>query len=165
MGENVLPLLMEVNGLFFTVGNQCSTERRLASMKSKYTTLNFCFSFWAWVACCSSIVPLCGHSNPASDKELESVVTNSDFVPRAAFFAVYVPRDTCLYGDTQLRLCCIPTSKRCELNDCEEKLGNIRLGDGSSDKPMCSNEKAYVFLSEGIVTPIKPERLQRLYVR
>ena len=96
---------------------------------------------------------------------MESARINSDFVPRAAFFAVYVPRDTCLYGNTQLRLCCIPTSKRCELNDYEEKQGNVLIGDGSSDIPMCSNEKAYIFLSEGIVTPIKPERLQRLHVR
>ena len=76
-----------------------------------------------------------------------------------------MPRDTCLYGDTQLRPCCIPISKRCELNDYEEKQGNVLIGYGSSDEPMCSNEKAFVFLSEGIVTPIKPERLQRLHVR
>ena len=100
------------------------------------------------------------HSNPALDKAVESATSNSNFVPRAAFFAVYVPRDTCLHRKTQLRLCCIPTSKRCELNDDEEKLGNILIGDGSSDIPMCSNEKAYVFLSEGIVTPLIPGRLQ-----
>ena len=105
------------------------------------------------------------HSNPALDKAVESATSNSNFVPRAAFFAVYVPRDTCLHRKTQLRLCCIPTSKRCELNDDEEKLGNILIGDGSSDIPMCSNEKAYVFLSEGIVTPLIPGRLQRLHVR
>ena len=83
----------------------------------------------------------------------------------AACFAVYVPIDTRLYGNTQLRLCCIPASKRCELNDCEEKLGNILIGDGSSDIPMCFNQKAYVFLSEGIVTPLNPRRLQRFHVR
>ena len=43
MGENVLPQLMEVNGLFFTVGNQCCCEKRLASMKSKYSTILFQF--------------------------------------------------------------------------------------------------------------------------
>ena len=124
-----------------------------------------CFSFSTWVDWCSSIVPLCGHSNPPSDKALESVITKSDIVGIAAFFAVYVPRDIRLCARTQLRLCCIPTSKRCELNDYEEKHGNIMIGDGSSDRPMCSNDKAFVFLSEGIVTPIKPERLQRLHVR
>ena len=43
MGENVLPQLMEVNGLFFTVRNQCCCEKRLASMKSKHTTILFQF--------------------------------------------------------------------------------------------------------------------------
>ena len=109
--------------------------------------------------------PFGGHSNPTLDNAVESATSHSHFVPRAAFFAVYVPRDTCLHRKTQLRLCCIPTSKRCELNDYEEKLGNILIGDGSSDMPMCSNEKAHVFLSEGIVTPLKPGRLQRLHVR
>ena len=90
---------------------------------------------------------------------------NSNFVPRAALFAVYVPRNTCLYGDTQLRLCCIPTSKRCKLNAEEEELGHVRIGDESSYVPMCSNEKAYVFLSEGIVTPLNPTRLERFHVR
>ena len=109
--------------------------------------------------------PFGGHSNPALDKAVESATSNSNFVPRGAFFAVYVPRDTCLHRKTQLRLCCIPTSKRCKLNAEEEELGNVLIGDGSSDIPMCSNEKAYVFLSEGIVTPLKPGRLQRLHVR
>ena len=84
---------------------------------------------------------------------------------KSAFFAVYVPRSTCLHGDTELRVYCIPTSKRSELIDYEEKQGNIRIGDGSSSIPMYSNEKAYVFLSEGIVTPLKPGRPLRLDVR
>ncbi|XP_015775019.1 PREDICTED: uncharacterized protein LOC107353211 [Acropora digitifera] len=107
-----------------------------------------CQSFWIWVDWCSSMFPFGGHSNPSLDNAVESATSNSNFVPKAAFFAVYVPRDTCLHHKTQLRLCCIPTSKRCELNDYEEKLGNILIGDGSSDIPMCSNEKAYVFISE-----------------
>ena len=49
--------------------------------------------------------------------------------------------------------------------DCEEKLGNILIGDGSSGITMCSNEKAYVFLSEGIVTPLVAERSLGLNVR
>ena len=127
------------------------------------TVLPSCFSFWTLVDCCSSI--LCGHSDPDSDKAFESVITYSDIVPRAAFFVVYVPTKTKLYLETQLRFYCIPTYKRYELNDFEEKLGNILIGDESSYEPMCSNEKAYVFLSEGIVTASKPRRLQRFYVR
>ena len=68
---------------------------------------------------------------------------------KSAFFAVYVPRSTCLHGDTKLRVYCIPTSKRCEMIDCEEKQGNILIGNGSSVITMCSNEEASVFLSEG----------------
>ena len=110
---------------------------------------------------------MCGHSDPSSDKALESVITNSDLVPRATFFAVYVPRKTNLYLETQLRLCCIPTSKRCELINYEEKQENVLIGDGSSDRPLCSNDKAFVFLSEfeGIVKPVEPEDFQGLYVR
>ena len=108
---------------------------------------------------------MCGHSDPDSDKAFESVITYSDIVPRAAFFAVYVPIKTKLYLKTQLRLYCIPTSKRDNLNCYEKNLGNMLIGDGSSYEPMCSNEKAYVFLSEGIVTPLDPRRLQRFHVR
>ena len=120
-----------------------------------------CFSFCPCVDQGRSTVPLCWHSNPA----LESAIINSNNVPKAAFFAVFVRRNTCLYGKTQLRLYCVPTCKRCELNDYEEKLKSILIGDGSSDKPMCSNEKAYVFLSEGIVAPLKAGHLQGLHVR
>ncbi|XP_044180867.1 LOW QUALITY PROTEIN: uncharacterized protein LOC122962029 [Acropora millepora] len=52
-------------------------------------TISFAIShfsdFWTWVDWCSSVIPLCGHSNPDSDKALESVITNSDLVPKAAF--------------------------------------------------------------------------------
>ena len=97
---------------------------------------------------------------------MEATISESDSAGIGAFFAVYVPRDIRLRARTQLRLCCIPTSKRCELNDYEEKHENIMIGDGTSDRPMCSNEKAFVFLkSDGIVTAVKPERLHGLYVR
>ena len=109
--------------------------------------------------------PFGRHSNPALDTASELAILDADFIPRAAFFAVFVPRNTCLHGVTELRLYCIPTSKRRAMIDYEERLGNILIGDGSSDRPMCSNEKAYIFLSEGIVTPLRPGSLQRLYVR
>ena len=124
-----------------------------------------CFRRWPWLDWRPRIFSFGRHLNPPFDKTVESAIINSNFVPKAAFFAVYVPRNTCLYRKTQLRLCCIPTCKRCELNDYEEKLGNILIGDGSSDIPMCSNEKAYVFISEGIVAPLIAGRLQGLHVR
>ena len=109
--------------------------------------------------------PFGRHSNPALDTASELAILDADFTPRAAFFAVFAPRNTCLHGDTELRLYCIPASKRCEVIDYEERLGNILIGDGISDRPMCSTEKAYIFLSEGVVTPLIPGRLQRLHVR
>ncbi|XP_074606327.1 uncharacterized protein LOC141859379 [Acropora palmata] len=130
-------------------------------------TISHFSDFWTWVDWCSSVIPLCGHSNPDSDKALESVITNSDLVPKAAFFAVYVPRKTKLHLETKLRLYCSPTSKRGELIDYEEKQQNVLIGDGSSDEQMCSNDKAFVFLSEfeGIVKPVEPEGFEGLYVR
>ncbi|XP_015747898.1 PREDICTED: uncharacterized protein LOC107327669 isoform X4 [Acropora digitifera] len=130
-------------------------------------TISHFSDFWTWVDWCSSVIPLCGHSNPDSDKALESVVTNSDLVPKAAFFAVYVPSKTKLHLETKLRLYCSPTSKRDKLIHYEEKQQNILLADGSSDKPLCSNDKAFVFLSEfeGIVEPVESEGFEGLYVR
>ena len=121
------------------VSIRCKKERE------KKCIILSCFSFWALV----------GSFFPAHDQASET----------SAFFAVFVHRNICLHGDTNLRLCCSPTSKRCQLIAQEEALGNILIGGGSSIRPMCSNEKAYVFLSEGIVTPLRPERLQGLNVR
>ena len=80
---------------------------------------------------------------------------------------MYVPSKTKLHLETKLRLYCSPTSKRDKLIDYEEKHQNILLGDGSSDKPLCSNDKAFVFLSEfeGIVEPAEREGFEGLYVR
>ncbi|XP_074621200.1 uncharacterized protein LOC141879796 isoform X5 [Acropora palmata] len=109
--------------------------------------ITFAVSHFSWyrtlVDWCHSIFPF------------YRVVESASVSSKSAFFAVYVPRSTCLHGDTKLRVYCIPTSKRCEMIDCEEKQGNILIGDGSSIITMCSNEEAYVFLSEGIVTPLK----------
>ena len=137
-----------------------SKETVQKKVRKKYT-MPSCFSFCPCVDQGPSTVPFCWHSNPA----VESAIINSNNVPKAAFFAVFMPRNTHLHCETCLRLCCIPTCKRCELNDYEEKLGNILIGDGSSDIPMRSNEKAYVFLSEGVVTPLIAGRLQGLHVR
>ena len=113
-----------------------------------------------------SIFPFVGQSSPPLDETVEATISKSDSEEIEAFFAVYVPRDIRLRARTQLRLCCIPTSKRCELNDYEEKQKNIMIGDGSSDRPMCSNEKAFIFLkSDGIVTAVKPEQIGRASCR
>ncbi|XP_044171363.1 uncharacterized protein LOC114948882 [Acropora millepora] len=99
--------------------------------------------YWTLVDWCHRIFPF------------YRVVESASVSSKSAFFAVFVPRKTCLHCDTNLRLWCSPTSKRCELIAYEEALGNILIGDGSSGITMCSNEEAYVFLSEGIVTPLK----------
>ena len=113
----------------------------------------FVCSLWSWVEWCTRpIVGLVGGSNTES-------------VRIDAFFAAYVPRDTRLDCQTQLRLYCSPTSKRDNVITSEEKHGNVMLDDGSSDDPMCLNDKAYVFLSPGIVRPVRAERLQGFYVR
>ena len=113
----------------------------------------FVCSFWSWVAwCASAIAGLVGGSNTES-------------VRKGACFAAFVPKDTRLDCQTQLRLYCTPTSKRENVYTCEKNLGNIMLGDGSSDDPMCLNDKAYVFLSDGIVRPVIEKRLQGFYVR
>ena len=122
------------------VSIRCKKERE------KKCAILSCFSLWTWV----------DWLFPAHDQASE---------PRRAFFTVIMDRNTCLHGDTYLRLCCFPTSERCQPIAYEEKQGNILIVGGSSNRPMCSNEKAYVFLSEGIVTPLRPERLQGLYVR
>ena len=122
------------------VSIRCKKERE------KKCTILSCFSFRSWV----------DSFFPAHDQASE---------PRRAFFAVFVHRNICLHRHTNLRLWCSPTSKRCQLIAYEEALGNILIGGGSSNRPMCSNEKAYVFLSEGVVAPLRSERLQRLYVR
>lgn len=114
----------------------------------------FVSSLWSWVEWCTR--PIAG------------LVAgfNTESVRIAAFFAAYVPRDTRLDCQTELRLYCTPTSKIRKVLKYEKMDGNIKLGDKSSKHPMCLNDKAYVFLSHaGIVRPVKAEQLQELYVR
>ena len=114
----------------------------------------FVCSLWSWVEWCTR--PIAGL---VGGFKTESVRIN-------AYFAAYVPRDTRLDCQTQLRLYCSPTSKKKKVITDEQMDGNIKLDDKSSKHPMCLNDKAYVFLSHaGIVRPVIAERLQGLYVR
>ena len=113
----------------------------------------FVCRFWSWVEWCARpIAELVGGSNTES-------------VRKAAFFAAYGPKDTRLDCTIKLRLYCSPTSKRDKVRANEKEDGNIMLDDGSSDDPMCLNDKAYVFLSDGIVRPVRAERLQGFHIR
>ena len=117
--------------------------------------LVFIGSFWSWVEwCVKPIVQLVSGA-------LERAINNSG---KEAFFAAFVPRDVQLGKKTKLRLCCCPTHKRRDL-DIEKGRGYILLEEQSSDKPMYLEQKAYVFLAEGIDSPVKRESLREFYVR
>ena len=88
-----------------------------------------------------------------------------DSVPKAASFLAFVPRDTILNRKTKLRLYCAPTFKTIEIIDLETRLQNEMIGDGSSDEPMYDDDKAFMFLSKGVVEAIRPNLLQRFHLR
>ena len=116
--------------------------------------------------CAKPIVHLVGGGKTDPGSALERAISNSDSVGKAAFFAAFVPRDTRIGSRTMLRLCCCATNKRGHLFETEtEVLGNILLGDESSKEFMHLGEKAYVFLAEGIVSPVKRESLRGFFVR
>ena len=86
---------------------------------------------------------------------------DTDSVPMEPLFAVYVPKDTCLQDGVDLRFRCTQIIRRKQLDDEEEKQSNVRIGSGKSNRPMYANEKAFVFLSQGIAAPGS----QRMYLR
>ncbi|XP_068704314.1 uncharacterized protein [Montipora foliosa] len=98
------------------------------------------------------------------DQTVKSEINKLDCVPKAASFLAFVPGGTRLRDESQLRLYCVPTCKKREVQDDERKDDNVKMADGSSDEPMYFNDKAYMFLSEGIVTAISPERLRTFHV-
>ena len=108
---------------------------------------------------------LCGGFGAVIDQTVKSEINKLDCVPKAASFLAFVPGGTSLRDESQLRLYCVPTCKKREVQDDERKEDNVKIGDGSSDEPMYSNDKAYMFLSDGIVTAISPERLRTFHVR
>ena len=78
---------------------------------------------------------------------------DTDSVPIEHPFARYVPKDTCLHDEVDLRFRCTRITWRKQLDDEEEKQSNIKIGSGRSNRPLYPNEKAFVFLSQGIAAP------------
>ena len=106
---------------------------------------------------------LVGGSN--AESETQATNYNAERVGKAAFFAAYVPRNTRLGSRTKLKLYCSPTNKRGEMFEIEKQQGNILLEEQSSDELMYHEDKAYVFLSNGVVTLVKKETLRGFHVR
>ena len=130
--------------LFFLINNfiieRQSVERILLALLESLTTLLSCFSFWTWVEWFKSIFPFRRYAN----------TLDTDSVPMEPLFAVYVPKDTCLHDGVNLRFRCTRITRRYQLDDEEKKQSNVKIGSGRSNRPMYPNEKAFVFLSQGI---------------
>lgn len=88
----------------------------------------------------------------------------TECVRKAAVFTAYVPGNARLGDRTTLTLYCSPNHKRREFFESQSEEDNILLEE-SSWKPLKSNDKAYVFLSEGVVTPVDMEDLKDFFVR
>ncbi|XP_068705812.1 uncharacterized protein [Montipora foliosa] len=121
--------------------------------------------FWTLVEQFWNKLALRGGFGAVIDQTAKSEINKLDYVPKAASFLAFVPGGTRLRDESQLRLYCVPTCKKREVQDDERKEDNVKIGDGSSDEPMYSNDKAYMFLSDGIVAAISPERLRTFHVR
>ena len=134
----------------FIIGRQ-SVERIVLALLESLTILPSCFSFWTWVEWLRSIFPFRRYAN----------TLETDSVPMEPLFAVYVPKDTCLHDGVNLRFRCSRITRRYQLDDEEKKQSNVKIGGGRSNRPMYSNEKAFVFLSQGIAAPGS----QRMYLR
>ncbi|XP_068705849.1 uncharacterized protein [Montipora capricornis] len=115
------------------------------------------------VDCCQSKLALDGGSGAVIDQAVESAINKSDSEPKAASFLVFVPRDAAINQITELRLYCVPTCKKREVDGDVPKT-NVKIGDGSSDKLMYCNDKAYMFLSGDVVTAVTPDRLHRFHL-
>ena len=126
----------------FTIGRQ-SVEGIFQALLESLTKVPSCFSFWTWVDWFKSIFPFRRIAN----------TLDTDSVPKEPLFAVYVPKDTCLHGEVNLRFRCTALTRRYQLDKDEKKQGNVKIGGGRSNRPMCPNEKAFVSLSQGIATP------------
>ncbi|XP_068705818.1 uncharacterized protein [Montipora foliosa] len=108
-------------------------------------------SLWTLIDCCWNKLPLRGGSGAVIDQAMESEIKKLDCVPKAASFLAFVPRNTRLNHTLQLRLYCVPTFKKPEVEEVESRKDNVKIGDGSSDEPMYFNNK-------------RPERLPSLHV-
>ena len=126
----------------FIIGRQ-SVERIVLALLESLTILPSCFSFWGWIEWFRSIFPFRRYAN----------TLDTDTVPMEPLFAVYVPKHTCLHDGVDLRFRCSRITRRKQLDDEEKKQSNIKIGSGRSNRPMYPNEKAFVFLSQGIAAP------------
>ncbi|XP_068737301.1 uncharacterized protein [Montipora capricornis] len=140
------------------------TNKPGGSVLNTLEFLQFSGSFWAWLDWCWNKLALRGGSDAVIDQTVKSEINKLDSVPKAASFLAFVPGDIGLHEKSQLRVYCVPTCKKREVKDDERKQDNVKIGDGSADEPMYFNDKAFMFLSEGIVIATRPQRLRRFHV-
>ena len=126
----------------FIIGRQ-SVERILLALLESLTILPSCFSFWTWVEWFRSTFPCRRYAN----------TLDTDSVPIEHLLVVFVPKDTCLHDEVNLRFRFTPITRRYQLDDEEKKQSNVKIGSGRSNRPMYPNEKPFVFLSQGTASP------------
>ena len=124
----------------FTIAKQ-SVDGIFLVLLENLTIVPSCFSFWIWVDW--GTIPLSWYAN----------TLDTDSVPMEPLFAVYVPKDTCLHDEVNLRLRFTPITRRYQLDDEEKKQSNVKIGSGRSNRPMYPNEEAFICLSQGIAAP------------
>lgn len=87
---------------------------------------------------------------------------NTECVRHAVVFTACLPADVRLGSRPKLSLYCSPNDKRRQLIDKEDE---VLLEEESSRETMRDNDMAYVFLSEDVVKPDKPDRLKDLVLK
>lgn len=87
---------------------------------------------------------------------------NTECVRHAVVFTASLPVDTCIGSKTELSLYCSPNNKRRELIDSDD---GLLLKEESAWEFMQPNDKAYVFLSEGVVRPVNLDNFSGFFVR
>ena len=87
---------------------------------------------------------------------------NTECVRHAVVFTACLPANVRIWSRPKLSLYCSPNDKRRQLIDKEDE---VLLEEESSRETMRDNDMAYVFLSEGVVRPDKPDRLKDLVLK
>ena len=87
---------------------------------------------------------------------------NTECVRHAVVFTACLPANVRILSKPKLSLYCSPNDKRRQLIDKEDE---VVLEEESSRRAMRDNDMAYVFLSEGVVRPDKPDRLKDLVLK
>ena len=82
---------------------------------------------------------------------------NTECARHAVVFTACLPANVQLWSTPKLSLYCSPNDKRRQLIDKDDE---VLLEEESSRETMRDNDMAYVFLSEGVVRPDKPDRLK-----